>query len=170
MRKLIITVIAVLAVATGGACSLAKQDKVTGAGQGEHPATAGAAATANLPAGPKKFDVGQHATLTLGNGSTADIVVSKVQVQGKSVVATVTIQCTSGEVAYNAFDWTATAADGTKLDVAFDVDVKNALHSGDLGSGQKVTGTLSYEGTSAKGVTVTFMSGLSGALAYWVNP
>lgn len=169
MRKIIISAAAALALATVIACSSAPGDKVTSTGQGEHPATAGAAATQNLPAGPKKFNVGEHATLTLGNGSTADIVVTSVKVQGKSIVATISMQCTSGTVPYNQFDWSATAADGTKLDSAFDPDVKNGLSSGDLASSQKVMGTVAFEGNTAKGVTVTYSGGFS-ALAYWVNP
>lgn len=158
-----LTVMALFVMACGAA-------KPTITGQGGQPA-ANTSGGAGAPAGPKKFAVEQHATLTLANGSTADIVVSSVKVQGKYLVASVTIACTAGSMSYNMFDWAMIAGDGTKLDTGFSPDVKNQLSSGDLGAGQKITGNVVFQGTAAqaKGAQVQFSSGLD-TVAYWVNP
>jgi hypothetical protein len=122
--------------------------------------------------GPQGFKVGEHATLTLGSGSTADLIVESVKVQGKSIVAKVTVTCKTGSVNYNMFDWTAVAGDGTKLDLGSDIDVTNELHSGTLAAGQKVTGAVQFAGGQAQlhGARIVYSGGFSGDLAYWTVP
>jgi hypothetical protein len=122
-------------------------------------------------AGPQGFKVGEHATLTLGSGSTADLVVESVKVQGKSLVAKVTVTCKTGSVNYNMFDWSAVAGDGTKLDLGSDVNVTSELSSGTLAAGQKVTGNVQFAGGQAQlhGARIVY-GGFSGDLAYWTVP
>jgi hypothetical protein len=170
MRK-IIAVLAVLAALSVVAACAKPADRVD---RGDNPPQQNVTPVPIAPPtpvrpGPKRFAVGEHARLTLSDGSTADIVVSAIKVQGRSIVATVTYQCTAGVVSYNGLDWSARAADGTELDQAFDMGVKNQLSTGELAAGQKVTGTIPFTGSSATGVTVTFSPTVS-PLAYWVNP
>lgn len=146
-----------------------KEDTVAPAAQGTGTAAAAAGGkTDAAPAGPAKFAVGAPGTLSLADGSAATVVVSTAKIQGKFIVAAVTITCTAGAVKYNEFDWTALAGDGTKLDQGFSIDVKNQLDSGDLGVGQKVTGNLVFDGTAAqlKGAQFQFSPGFK-TLAYW---
>lgn len=170
MRKIIITAAAVITAALVLACGAGNSGpKFNGIDETPEAVNAQSQAAKGAPQGPKKFAVGEHGQLTLGDGSTADVVVSSVKVQGKSVVATITIKCTAGSITYNEFDWSATDADGTKLDPAFDPSVKNGLSHGDLGAGQTVSGTSAFEGSTAKGVSVMYAPSFS-TLAYWVNP
>ncbi len=87
------------------------------------------------------------------------------------IVASVSITCKAGSIDYNPFHWSMLAADGTKFDSGFNVDVKNQLHPGTIGAGQTVTGNLVFEGTAAqlKGEQVQFAPSFE-AIAYWVNP
>lgn len=166
MRNKIIAVSLAFAAVFVIACSGAKP---TVTDQGGQPA---ANATANAPAaGPKRFAVGGGASLTLVNGSTADVIVSSVKAQGKYLVASVTVTCTAGSMSYNQFDWSMLAGDGTRLDMGFAPEVKSQLSSGDLGAGQKVTGNVVFQGTAAqaKGAQVQYSVGFD-TVAYWVNP
>lgn len=166
MRNKIITAGLALAVAlTATACG----PSPTATGQGGRPA---ASATTKKAAGaPQRFDVGQHAIMTFANGDAADVVVNSVKVQGKLLIVTVTVTCTAGSMSYNTFDWSMLAGDGTKIDREATPDVKNQLASGDLAPGQKVTGTIVFQGTAeqAKGAQVQYSVGLETS-AYWVNP
>lgn len=161
MRKIIIVVAAALAIATGVACG-AKPNVTSGSGQGQTQQPAG-------QQGPKKFAIGEHAQITLANGATEDIVVNSFKAQGGILVANVTIQCTSGSVDYNPFDWSATAGDSTKLDIDPGFDVRNLLHSGTLAAGQKISGNLAFKGTAEQlnGASVTYTAGIT-TMAYWV--
>lgn len=171
MRKLTTALVVTLAL-LGIACGSAPKDEVTtGQPAGSGGATAAATKAAPAEMGPKKFAVGQVANLSMANGSTGDVVVNTVKVQGKFIVANVTITCTEGTLTYNVFDWSMIAGDGTKLDPGFAPEVKNGLSSGDLGKGQKITGNTVFQGTAAqaKGAQVQYTATFE-TLAYWVNP
>jgi hypothetical protein len=168
MRKattILLSLAAVLAIGCGAAPK--KENTVTPASAGASAATA--ATTAGAAAGPTRLNVGQAGNVTTRDG-TGTAVVSKVAVQGKSIVATVTISCTTGQMDYNPFDWAMLAGDGTSLEAAFDPEVKNLLHSGTIGAGQKVTGAVPFQGTAAqaKGAQVQLSIGFETS-AYWVN-
>ena len=174
MRKSTIALAAVVAAfLLGCGATPEKKDTVTPVLNGSGtPAAAATGSTGNAPAGPKKLKVNEVGALSLGDGSTGEITVTSVKVQGKSIVANVTIKCTGGAMKYNMFDWKAIAGDGTTLNSGFDIGVKNQLNSGDIGPGQTVKGNLVFEGTAAqaKGAQILFDPGLSGTLAYWVAP
>ena len=164
MRKAIVAIAALMAlfvIACGSTSPTIKE--------GGTSSTAGGAK--NVPAGPKKFALGEDAVLTLANGSTATIQVKSVAFQGGNIVASVSVQATSGAIDYNRFDWSATAGDGTSLDISIGNGVKNVFASGTLAAGQKYTGNLVYAGTAAqvKGSNWTYTNGLT-TLAYWVAP
>lgn len=165
MRNKIIAFGLAFAVVFAVACGAGQEPVVTGTGQGGRPANA------TGQAGPKKLTVGTTANLKLASGATADVTVGAVKVQGKYLVAPVTVACTGGTMSYNTFDWSMLAGDGTKLDRGFAPEVKNELSSGDLGTGQKVTGNVVFQGTAeqAKGAQVVYEVGFS-TVAYWVNP
>lgn len=171
MRKILFTVLGASLAALILACGAAP--KVSSGGGQEQPVAAAsqAAQGAKPPAGPQGFKVGEHATLTLGNGSTADLIVESVKVQGKSLVAKVTVTCKTGSVEYNQFDWTMVAGDGSKLDLGSDFNITGELHSGTLAAGQKVTGVVQFAGGQAQlhGGRVIY-GGFSGDLAYWTVP
>lgn len=171
MRKPTTAVLAFIALALMACGATPKKDTITpgNAGTGAAATAAGAGTTA-APAGPKKFNVTEVGHLSLTDGSTGDVVVNSAKVQGKFIVANVTITCTAGKVSYNPFDWKAIAGDGTTLDFGFG-DVKNTLNSGDLGAGQKITGNVIWEGTAAqlKGAQFQYEQGID-TLAYWVAP
>lgn len=173
-KRLIITglagILAVFVIACGSKPEDPKTVTPAAAGSAGAVSAAAAAGGADTQAGPQKLTVGQPGNLQTRDGS-GTVTVASVKVQGKSIVAAVTITCTAGQVSYNPFDWAALAGDGTKLDVAFDVNVKNQLSSGQIGAGQKITGNLVFEGTAAqaKGAQIQLTVGFETA-AYWVNP
>jgi hypothetical protein len=176
VRKSTIPIVVALVaflIACGGTPS--KKNTITSAGDstGAVAAATGAAGkTDNVPAGPTKFKVTEVGKLTLSDGSSGDVVVNTVKMQGKVIVANVTITCTAGVMKYNALvDWSALAGDGTKLDSSFDMNVKNTLSVGELGVGQKATGNVVFEGTAAqmKGVQLQYSPNFQ-TLAYWVAP
>ncbi|WP_432831006.1 hypothetical protein [Dactylosporangium sp. CA-092794] len=168
MRKIVIGLAAALSLFVI-ACATPKNDTVS-----KPPAASGTnapAAPAGAPEGPKKFTVGEVGALSMSDGSTGEVTVKSVKVQGKVIVVAVSITCKTGKMDYNPFHWSMLAGDGTKLDTGFDVGVKNQLSSGDLGAGQTVTGNLVFEGTTAqtKGAQIQFAPAFE-TLAYWVNP
>jgi hypothetical protein len=176
MRKIVTALAAALALFAIACSAAPKSDTVSktpaAAGTGA-PATDAESTTtpATAPEGPKKFAVGETGVLSMSDGSTGEVAVKSVKVQGKVIVVAVSITCKTGSIEYNQFHWSMLAGDGTKLDSGFNIDVKNQLHSGDLGAGQKVAGNLVYEGTAAqiKGAQVQFAPSFD-TIAYWVNP
>lgn len=165
MRKILLTLGGVAALLLALACG-GTGPTVTGGGEAAKPA-----ATAAKAAGPKGFKVGQHATLTLANGSSADIVVESVKPRTTVFVATITIQCTAGSMDYNPYEWSMVDGDGLTLDSGVDINVTNELHSGTLAAGQKVTGVVQWAGAGHKltGGRVVYGQ-LVGDLAYWTIP
>ncbi|GGM27876.1 DUF4352 domain-containing protein [Dactylosporangium sucinum] len=175
MRKIVTGLAAALALFVIACGAAPKSDTVSKApaatGSGAPVAGAAADTKAAAPEGPKKFAVGEVGVLSMANGSTGEVVVKSVKLQGKVIVVSVSITCKAGSIDYNTFDWSMLAGDGTKLDTGFSIDVKNQLHSGTIGAGQSVTGNLVFEGTAAqmKGAQVQFSPSFD-TLAYWVNP
>lgn len=175
MRKIVIGLAATLALFVIACGAAPKSDTVSKApastGTGAPVSGAVADTPAAAPEGPKKFAVGEVGDLSMSDGSTGAVVVKSVKMQGKVIVANVSITCKTGSMDYNQFHWSMLAGDGTKLDSGFDIGVKNQLHSGTIGAGQAVAGNLVFEGTAAqmKGAQVQFSPSFE-ALAYWVNP
>lgn len=174
MRKKIITAASVIcALLLIGCGAASKEDTIqpaAPAGSGSGVVGAVAATTgAAAPAGPTKFKAGEVGTLALANGSTADVVVNTAKIQGAAIVVSVTITCKAGSIDYNVFDWSMLSGDGTKLDVGFEVGVKNQLSSGTIAAPQRVTGNLVFEGTKAQmaGGQVQFAPNFK-IVAYWV--
>lgn len=60
------------------------------------------------------------------------------------VGVTVTYDCTAGPCSYNPYDFTLRGADGTEYDKAYD-GFKPDLNSGDLATGTKAKGVLTYD-------------------------
>ncbi|MEV4134056.1 hypothetical protein AB0J72_18030 [Dactylosporangium sp. NPDC049742] len=175
MRKIITGLAATLALFVIACGAAPKSDTVSKApavtGSGAPAANAAQNTAAAAPEGPKKFAVGEVGVLSMSDGSTGEVVVKSVKLQGKVIVAAVSITCKTGSMDYNTFHWSMLAGDGTKLDTGFDIGVKNQLNSGTIGAGQTVTGNLVFEGSAAqtKGAQVQFAPAFE-TLAYWVNP
>ncbi|MEU0559374.1 hypothetical protein [Dactylosporangium sp. NPDC006015] len=175
MRKIVTGLAAALALFVLACGAAPKSDTISKApaatGSGAPVADAGKDTPAAAPEGPKKLAVGEVGVLSMSDGSTGEVVVKSVKMQGKVIVAAVSITCKTGKMDYNQFHWSMLAGDGTKLDSGFDIGVKNQLHSGDIGAGQTAAGNLVFEGTAAqlKGAQVQFAPSFE-TLAYWVNP